>query len=68
MEKKLSVEGMSCPHCVGRVKKHLESVPNVSDVHVDLDAKQAVFQANGDIDMQGIINAMNEFGFTAKEQ
>ena len=67
MEKKLSVEGMSCPHCVGRVKKHLQSVPNVSNVDVDLEAKQAVFQTDGDIDMQGIIAAINDFGFTAKE-
>lgn len=67
MDKKLSVEGMSCQHCVGRVKKHLESVPNVSNVDVDLDAGQAVFKTDGDIDMQGIIAAINDFGFTAKE-
>ena len=68
MEKKLRVEGMFCQHCVGRVTKHLESVPNVSDVNVDLDARQAVFQADGDVDMEGIIKAINEFGFTAKEK
>lgn len=68
MEKKLRVEGMSCQHCVGRVKRYLESVPDVSDVAVDLDARQAVFQADGEIDMADIIAAINQFGFTATEQ
>jgi copper chaperone CopZ len=68
MEKMLRVEGMSCQHCVGRVKKHLESVPQVSHVNVDLEAGKAVFQTNGDVDMQGIIKAINDFGFTAEER
>lgn len=66
MQKILNIEGMSCQHCVGRVKKHLESVPNVSEVQVDLDGKQAVFQADGEIDMESIVTAINGFGFTAK--
>ena len=67
MRTKLSVEGMSCQHCVRRVKTYLESIPNVSGVRVDLEAKEAVFQSDGDVDMQGIIAAIGEYGFTARE-
>ncbi len=65
MQKKITIEGMSCQHCVGRVKKYLDSVPHVSGVHVDLEAKEAVFEADGDIDMNAIVQAIGEFGFTA---
>lgn len=68
MEKKLSIEGMSCKHCVGRVKKYLETIENVSDVHVDLESKEAVFKAPSDIDMETAIQKINAFGFTAKEK
>ena len=34
MKKYLSIEGMSCKHCVNRVKKYLETVG--TDVSVDL--------------------------------
>jgi len=67
MEKKLSIEGMSCQHCVGRVKKYLETIENVSEVHVDLENKKAVFNAQENMDMETAIKAINAFGFTAKE-
>ena len=68
MEKKLKVEGMSCQHCVGRVKKYLESVENVTDVHVDLENKSADFKAEPDIDMVALIEKIQSFGFTATEK
>ena len=43
MEKKLSVEGMTCQHCVKRVAKIIEKAPGVSDVQVSLENKEAVF-------------------------
>ncbi len=66
MEKKLNVEGMSCQHCVGRVKKTIEAADGVSDVTVDLEAKEAVFSCGSSAaDIPGIINAVNKLGFTA---
>lgn len=67
MEKKLSIQGMSCQHCVGRVKKYLEAIENVSEVHVDLENKEAVFNADANMDMETAIKAINAFGFTTKE-
>lgn len=68
MEKKLSIEGMSCRHCVGRVKKYLESVKNITDVHVDLENKSADFKADLDIDMEAVMEKIKSFGFTAEEK
>lgn len=65
MEKKLNIEGMSCMHCVGRVKKYLETV--ASDVTVDLEAKKASFNADAGLDMAKVIQDINGFGFTATE-
>jgi copper chaperone CopZ len=42
MKKTLSVEGMSCKHCVMHVKTALEGVPGVSSAEVDLASKSAV--------------------------
>ena len=65
MEKHLSVEGMSCKHCVNRVKKYLETVG--ADVSVDLEGKKADFNAGNDVDMDTVIKEISEFGFTVKE-
>ncbi len=65
MEKHLSVEGMSCKHCVNRVKKYLETVG--TDVWVDLEEKKAKFNAGGDVNMETVIKEISDFGFTAKE-
>ncbi len=67
MKKKLSIQGMSCQHCVGRVKKYLEAIETVSEVHVDLENKEAVFRTDAKMDMETAIKAINAFGFTAKE-
>lgn len=68
MGKKLSVEGMSCQHCVGRVKKYLEAINNVSKVDVDLDNKEASFEFEGSIDLETIIKDISEFGFQTREK
>jgi copper chaperone CopZ len=66
MKKRLNVEGMSCMHCVGRVKKYLETVG--TDVTVDLESKEARFTVDGPLDMGTVISTINEFGFTATEK
>lgn len=65
MEKHLSIEGMTCDHCVNRVKKYLETVG--TDVSVDLEGKKADFNAGSDVDMDTVIKAISELGYTAKE-
>jgi len=40
----LSIEGMTCQHCVRAVRTALESVPGVRSAEVDLDKKRAVVE------------------------
>ncbi len=44
MTKRLTIEGMSCNHCVGRVTSALSRVPGVSSAKVDLATKSAVVE------------------------
>jgi len=44
MKKILSIEGMSCAHCVAHVKEALEGVAGVAKADVKLGKKQAVVE------------------------
>jgi copper ion binding protein len=69
MEKKLSVEGMTCQHCVKRVSKIIGKAEGVSDIQVSLENKEAVFVCNPDsTNVDAIVQAINDFGFTATEK
>lgn len=47
MKKMLTVEGMTCGHCVMHVKNALSEVAGVSSVDVDLQKKSAVVAGEG---------------------
>ena len=66
MEKTLSVEGMTCMHCSGRVKKYLESNKAISNVNVDLEQKQAVFTCDDTVNMDTLAKNITELGYPAK--
>jgi len=69
MQKKLSVQGMTCENCVKRVKKIIEKTDGVADVNVSLTAKEATFSCDpATTDIAGIVKAINDFGFTAAEK
>lgn len=69
MEKRLSVEGMTCQHCVKRVTKIIEKGPGVSGVQVSLENKEALFIFDPAVtNVPDIVKAINDFGFTAAEK
>jgi copper ion binding protein len=69
MEKKLSVEGMTCQHCVKRVTKIIEKASGVSGVQVSLENKEAVFTCDETrTNVDEILQAINDFGFTAAQK
>jgi copper ion binding protein len=69
MEKRLSVEGMTCQHCVKRVAKIIEKAGGVSDVQVSLEKKEASFACDPAVcNTADIVKAINDFGFTAVEK
>jgi copper chaperone CopZ len=68
MEKKLQVEGMTCQNCVKRVKKIIDKNEGTSEVSVILENKEAIFTCEPSVDVSAIVNAINDFGFSAAEK
>ena len=62
----LSIEGMSCQHCVGSVTKALLAVPGVESARVDLDAARADVQGNAQRD--ALVEAVRRAGYVATAQ
>lgn len=65
MKKVLKVNGMSCAHCVARVKKALEAVDGVASVEVSLENAEAV--VTGEFDVKNAIAAVVDAGYECEE-
>ena len=63
MTKKVLIEGMSCQHCVNRVKTALNAVEGVAVIDVDLDKKVAVIEVPSILDEVKIKEAVSEAGY-----
>ncbi|MCK0141959.1 heavy metal translocating P-type ATPase [Aliiroseovarius sp. F20344] len=62
---KMSVEGMTCASCVGRVEKALTAVPGVSDAAVNLASETAQMQFQAPADLVSITAALDAAGYPA---
>jgi copper ion binding protein len=62
---KLHVGGMTCGKCVGRVKRHLESVAGVLNADVDLDSASAV--VHGCATLEAMCSVLCENGYEGRE-
>lgn len=62
MEKIISIEGMSCEHCVKAVTNALKEVDGVEDVSVSLEAKNAVVKGEN-LDENKLKEAVEEAGY-----
>ncbi|MDF7666510.1 heavy metal translocating P-type ATPase [Orbaceae bacterium ESL0727] len=60
-----AVEEMSCASCVGRVEKALRKVPGVQDVSVNLATEKATVEANADVALQTLLQAVDNAGYRA---
>lgn len=49
MTKTMTIEGMMCPHCSGRVKKCLEDLPQVTEAVVSHESGTAVVTLNASV-------------------
>ena len=58
----LSVPGMTCGHCEAAVTGEVSSVPGVSSVVVDLDAKLVTVTGSA-LDRDALVAAIDEAGF-----
>ncbi len=60
----LDIEGMSCQHCVNRVKSILDSFPEIKSSSVDLEKNIAeIVISEGEYSFDKIKNAIEEAGF-----
>lgn len=63
MKKKVSIEGMSCGHCVNHVREALSELKGVTDVEVSLEGKYATFEASQDVTDEIIKATIEEVGY-----
>jgi len=69
MKKTLEIKGMTCEHCVKRVSKIIGGFDGISDISVDLQRMEAAFECNpNQIDIDSIVKAINDFGYSALEK
>ena len=59
----ISIEGMSCASCVGRVEKSLSALPGVSDVSVNLASEQARLSVDSSDRLQDAAEALDTLGY-----
>ena len=59
----ITVEGMSCGHCEATVEDALRNVGGVADATADRKTERASIE--GDADIQDLIRAVEDAGYTA---
>ena len=66
MTKVMTIEGMMCGHCTGRVQKALEAVEGVSAVTMSLEAKTATVELAAEVSEEALTAAVAEAGYEVK--
>ena len=66
MTRTITIEGMMCSHCTGRVQKALEAVEGVTEVTVNLEQKNAVVQAGDSVMDEALTKAVTDAGYEVK--
>ncbi|NUT79055.1 copper-translocating P-type ATPase [Pseudomonas sp. C1C7] len=61
----LSIDGMTCASCVGRVERALNKVAGVKTVSVNLANERAHLELLGQVDAQSLIDAVTKAGYNA---
>lgn len=60
----LTIQGMTCNHCVMRVTKALKAIPGVQDAHVDLQKAEAVVSYDeAQVDIKKLSAAVADAGY-----
>ena len=66
MKTVLSIEGMSCMHCVRHVSEALKEVEGVESVSVDLEEKTATLEHDESVTLDCLKGAIEDVGYTVK--
>lgn len=67
MIKKITVEGMTCGHCVMHVEEALKELDGVKTAKADLAAKTATIEVENDIADEKIKDAVEDAGYEATQ-
>lgn len=67
MKKQITIEGMSCGHCVKHVEEALKGVSGVSRVEVNLAGKNAIVEGSDSVTDLSLKGAIEEAGYEATE-
>lgn len=67
VESELSIAGMTCASCVGRVERALKNVPGVLDASVNLATERARISTAGEPDLERLLAAVAAAGYTAQQ-
>ncbi len=60
----IEIKGMSCMHCVSRVRKAIEAFEGICDL--DVKVGEARFGADENVDVSKIVAAIEDEGYTAR--
>lgn len=63
MKKKIYIEGMTCEHCVKRVKGVLSEIENVTSAEVSLSEGYAVIEFEGNVSDSLLTEIIDEAGY-----
>lgn len=63
----LKIQGMSCSHCIAALKKELEKIRGLTVDSVEI-GKAVVSNSSGEMDEKALREAVEEAGFTLKEE
>lgn len=63
MTKIITIEGMMCAHCTGRVQKALEAVDGIGEVAMNLEDKTAAVKLTSDVADEVLKAAVTEAGY-----
>ncbi|HHB83279.1 MAG TPA: cadmium-translocating P-type ATPase [Devosia sp.] len=63
---KLSIEGMTCASCVGRVEKALNEMESVESAQVNLASETATVNFEGDMRIKDVVGTLEKAGYPAR--
>ena len=66
MTKTLTIDGMSCEHCVSHVKDALQGVGGVQTADVSLEGGTARVELSEDVATDALVEAVQNAGYEAK--
>jgi copper chaperone len=63
LKKKIYIEGMTCEHCLNRVKNALSEMDNIKEVQVNLAEGFALIESDREIVNSALTDTIDEAGY-----